>query len=159
MFYICIIYICSGAVKPEHTNFPRACYGNETTGAQHASGSFVRLRSKIYSNTSDIELNSNSSFKIKKAGLLRLSFNLWIHGNANSRPWINVIRYRGSGSVVVGDVINDNSSGYVSLSLSNFVIPVQVNDVIAIVCNTNGNEIYLDGNSGRANSQVLLELI
>lgn len=147
------------SVEPKHTNFPIVCYSNETSGAHHSSGAIIRLRSKIHSNTTDIELQANSSFKIKKSGLLKLSFNIWIHGTANSRPWLNINRHRGSQHVVVADVIDDSSSSYVSLSLSNFIISVQANDIISITCGVGSGSFYVDGNSGRANSQVVLELI
>ncbi len=151
--------IGNGAVKPEHLSIPIACYGNEISDAQHSSGDIIKLRSKIHSNTTDIELQANSSFKIKKSGLLRLSFNIWIHGATNARPWINVTRRRGSNHVIVADVIDDSSSAYVSLGLSNFITPVQADDIISITCGVSSGVFYVDGNSGRTNSQVVLELL
>lgn len=152
--------LSSGAVKPEHTNFPRACYSNATINAQHNNGDIIRLRSKIYDNTADIELLSDSSFKIKKTGVLVLSCNLWIQATAAARPWLTVFRIRGRDSVAVADCISNTPSSYTNLTLANHMITVQANDIIKLTCSVvDGGAFTLDGASGRTNSQVVMEII
>ena len=152
--------LSSGAVKPEHTNFPRTCYSNATINAQHNNGDIIRLRSKIYDNTADIELLSDSSFKIKKTGVLVLSCNLWIQATAAARPWLTVFRTRGHDSVVVADCISNTPSSYTNLTLANHMITVQANDIIKLTCSVvDGGAFTLDGASGRTNSQVVMEII
>ena len=152
--------ISSGAVKLEHTNFPRACYSNATINAQHNNGDIIRLRSKIYDNTADIELLSDSSFKIKKIGVLVLSCNLWIQATAAARPWLTVFRTRGRDSVAVADCISNTPSSYTNLTLANHMITVQANDIIKLTCSVvDGGAFTLDGASGRTNSQVVMEII
>ena len=152
--------IANSAVKPEHTNFPRACYSNATINAQHNNGDIIRLRSKIYDNTADIELLSDSSFKIKKTGVLVLSCNLWIQATAAARPWLTVFRTRGRDSVGVADCISNTPSSYTNLTLANHMITVQANDIIKLTCSVvDGGAFTLDGASGRTNSQVVMEII
>lgn len=105
-----------------------------------------------------IEFQSNGLIKINYVGLIRINFNLWIGGNVTARPWIKIIDY--SQNVTLANYIDDNSSGFVSISGNNLIINnTTKGNLYGVYLTSVNSDVIINTGSGASLSYINLEIL
>lgn len=112
-----------------------------------------------YSNTNidttdgRVQAKSDGIITINYDGLVRIKAQIWINGPVGVRPWIMLQDYDSKETLT--EVIDDNSSGYVTVNIEKIVknIGTQNYDIIA---NGSVAGFTINGNSGRTVGSILI---
>ena len=112
-----------------------------------------------YSNTNidttdgRVQANSNGIITVNYNGLVRIKAQIWLNGPVGVRPWIMLQDYDSKETLT--EVIDDNSSGYVTVNIEKIVknIGTQNYDIIA---NGSVAGFTINGNSGRNVGSILI---
>lgn len=134
-----------------------ACFQNAGAVQGLTSDSRIPLTTVILNNTNGkVIANSNGTFTINYTGYVKVSFNIWIHSTATSRPWLRLRR----NGIVISDVLDDLSSTYGTFSIANCIVGVSSGDYIEVICSTqNGETFDVDYGVGYVTSYITIELL
>ncbi len=144
--------------EPIDNKFIIACYISTSTNSYNY-GDYISFKKEIYNNSNGkIIFNSNGLITINHTGFIKVSYNIWLNGESNMRPWLQFCNYDNKETYI--DSIDDNSSGYVTLSASGRVIPCTNGDRFGLWCATSNDKTFnVSNGSGRTPSYITIELI
>lgn len=127
----------------------------------YSDGATILFTEEILNNSNgDIVFNNDGTITINKDGFISVSFLLWITGDTDCRPWLHLGRTESGIFKDWVNVIDDISSGYVTLSANNVIIPVNTGDVFQLkIFVQNQKSIRVDGDSGSTSSYMQIEFI
>ena len=104
-----------------------------------------------------VQAKSNGIITVNYNGLVRIKAQIWINGLVGFRPWANLQNY--DSKEILTEVIDDNSSGYVTVNIEKLVKNTGTQNY---VINVNGSVagFTINGNSGgNVGSILIVELI
>lgn len=112
-----------------------------------------------YSNTNidttdgRVQANSNGVITVNYNGLVRIKAQIWINGPVGVRPWIMLHDYDSKETLT--EVIDDNSSGYVTVTIEKIVKNTGIQNY-DITVNGSVAGFTINGNSGRTVGSILI---
>lgn len=136
----------------------QACNINETEGKAYTSGENITFKSERFNNSNGkIVFEDDGLITVNHTGYIRVSFNVWIYGESNARPWARFYDY--TNKIKYIDVIDDISSNYVCLGAANCIIPVTKGQQFALQVYSNTGFFDIDKNNDKNTSYMTIELI
>lgn len=135
----------------------QACYVNAKTEDTYPQASYIPFTTKRYDNSNGkIVFNNNGTITINHTGYIKVSFNVWIWGGSDARPWVQFKNY--TDNIIYIDAIDDTSGGYNNFSVSDCIIPVTSGKQFGLYVSANTN-FGVNNGSGRENSYMTIELL
>lgn len=136
----------------------QACNINETVGKAYTSGEKITFKSERYNNSNGkIVFEDNGLITVNHTGYIKVSFNVWIFGESNARPWAQFYDY--TNKIKYIDVIDDISNNYVCLGVANCIIPVTKGQQFTLQVVSNTGFFDIDKNNDKNTSYMTIELI
>ena len=137
----------------------QACYTNNTLHNNYSDSNYISFKRKLFDNSNGkIVFGDNALITINHTGYMKVSFNVWIWGGSNARPWLQFLNYDTRTTYI--ETIDDISSGYNNYSASNCIIPVTSGDKFGLICKTaDYSDFKVDSGNGSLSSYITIELI
>ena len=137
----------------------QACYTNNTLHNNYSNSNYISFKRKLFDNSNGkIVFGDNGLITINHTGYIKVSFNVWIWGGSNARPWLQFLNYDTRTTYI--ETIDDISSGYNNYSASDCIIPVTAGDKFGLVCRTaDYSDFKVDSGNGSLSSYITIELI
>ncbi len=99
-----------------------------------------------------VQAKSNGIITVNYDGLVRIKAQIWFNGPAGARPWVHLQDY--DSKEVLTEVIDDDSSGYVTINIEKTVENVGTKNY-DVVINSSVAGFKINGNSGRNVGSIL----
>lgn len=131
---------------------------NKSSGSKtYISGNYIPFNDEIYNNSNGkIVFENNGLITINHTGYIKISFNVWIYAAASARPWIRLNHY--NKNITIAEAIDDNSSQYITLGVSNVIVKVDSGDTFGVEVLSAAN-FNINKGSGCENSYITIEII
>lgn len=143
--------------EPIDNKFIIACHISTTTDSYN-SEDYVSFKKEVYNNSNGkIVFQDNGLVTINHTGFIKVSYNIWINAANNARPWVQFKNYDNNSYYI--DSIDDNSSGYVTLSAPARIIPCTNGNRFGLYVATESGSFNVQAGSGRTPSYITIELI
>lgn len=124
---------------------------------KYVKGDYINFNSKDIDNTNGkVYCSSDGLIHVIYDGLIEITVQLWINANNNCRPWIALLNH--DTGKVLNEVIDDNSSGYLSATLPSILIKNTGHTTYTVSIIGADSDINLGAGSGFNTSYVQVKL-